>query len=1654
MPISNGSAQGRPGTESGSAANSTNNSSHNNLPTSRESTDFRQLYRSISGESNNQSSPDMRRSNHKSPPYPRRNSSHIISNPMHFFSSWGEDPRESRYNSEEDEAADRNGDAGANDEVHGSKNYPPNQWTNQPDDHHQNEPTSPQSRRSAAMQNFTKFVSRSNRTSDGQLERKKKKEKHQRPGPQLGEQSYSYTNTDLRAQRLVNSFIINEPSLGIMASCLFVDEGGIARAPLLFSLLGFNVVDISPNEYTRNRKFRIDLEYGVGDRSMKWSVERTATDLFYLHSRCKIDSWRTVFGTRTKLPKFPIPSFKDRRKKTKVSDTASQFNGTIPRGDTDNQSIMSAQSGLSRVRSRLGSLTSALSQELAPKESKSDHILKRRTKNNEYLKQVDNYLKELIEYVALTPLSNFVFMFFEISPISSLLNYEGSFQGKQGSIHISSSAKSQGWRVGHFKANDIKGMYDRRTEKWMLVRNSYVVYVSDINSTTPLDVFLVDTNFKIHTKSNVIKDEDENVDFDETLADKKGLHHAKIFPHLKIVLENRERKLVLNPRSSKEHKAWLESFRQMQHNTNWGEKHRFDSFAPVRQNCFAQWFVDARDYFWAVSAAMEMAKETIYIHDWWLSPELYLRRPALGNQQYRIDRLLQRKAREGVKIFVIVYRNVGTTVATDSLYTKHSLLWLNEDNIHVIRSPNQLLQNTFFWAHHEKLCIVDSTYAFLGGIDLCYGRYDTADHVLADDSPDDFEKFGANDYATVADLENFQVFMGKDYSNPRVKDFFELDKPYKSMYDRQTTPRMPWHDIHMMTYGKIARDLARHFVQRWNYLIRQKRPSRLTPLLLPPPDFTDEEAQNAGYSDTCEVQLLRSSGKWSLGLEEHEQSIQNAYLKLIETSEHFVYIENQFFVTSCFIDGVEIKNRIGDALVERIIRAHQEGSTWKAIIVIPLMPGFEAQVDEAEGSSVRVIMQCQFMSISRGETSIFAKLRKRGINPDNYIQFFSLRKWGRIGPQRTLVTEQLYIHAKCMIVDDRAVIIGSANINERSMRGVRDSEVAAVIRDTEMISTHMNGAPYKAARFAHTLRMRLMREHLGVSIDVFDTVERRFKRFEEFAKTESGLKFATNKFGNKRYYVNSAMVEIASRDVLNEKEGTRRWKDHINLSNLDETLAEVDYKEEIDDAPKPLELPTMFNYRTGPSEANMGVRDKKKKSYDNRVQHNEQHKKDVLGDGLDKYHSEFAKSARLSSSKFLQEKSLQVMESNLPRNDFVPCYEDVLDFLNCDDDQVAANKDEESEQLINERNEERWLLLKKVSYLQRVAANEKKYVAAENKKRASAGLQPLRPSTDMNGTLKEVHESTVDSPDKLTADEAVKSGFQAGSPVSCSDSEIKDILETISSPDADCANSFIDPYGFEDPLNPEFYELLWYEIARKNTDIFRMIFHCQPDDAVARWSDYTNFSKLQSKFMKGQSSTKGDAAPMFKAEVEEVGDDVLHMGNNIERTADSLRDDIGVLGWVPPEKKESGDTEHEQKKRYRLTRRFSSVPGSVSKNGDEPKHDDYDENEESPTFNGDESREDAEQDTSQESPTDATTAKDNGTSRAHEKYRKNRTTNFATRRRMLSGELVYDKEAAEKLLSSIKGHLVLFPTQWLDVELENDNWFYNTDRIPPMEIYD
>lgn len=67
-----------------------------------------------------------------------------------------------------------------------------------------------------------------------------------------------------------------------------------------------------------------------------------------------------------------------------------------------------------------------------------------------------------------------------------------------------------------------------------------------------------------------------------------------------------------------------------------------------------------------------------------------------------------------------------------------------------------------------------------------------------------------------------------------------------------------------------------------------------------------------------------------------------------------------------------------------------------------------------------------------------------------------------------------------LIVDDRTVIIGSANINDRSLRGNRDSEIAAYIEPQDMIDSTMGGKPFKVSKFAQDLRLKLWRNYLGL----------------------------------------------------------------------------------------------------------------------------------------------------------------------------------------------------------------------------------------------------------------------------------------------------------------------------------------------------------------------------------------------------------------------------------------------------------------------------------------------------------------------------------------------------------------------------------------------
>ena len=437
--------------------------------------------------------------------------------------------------------------------------------------------------------------------------------------------------------------------------------------------------------------------------------------------------------------------------------------------------------------------------------------------------------------------------------------------------------------------------------------------------------------------------------------------------------------------------------------------------------------------------------------------------------------------------------------------------------------------------------------------------------------------------------------------------------------------RMPWHDVAMGVVGPCVYDIAEHFVLRWNFVKRDKykHDSRYDWLELRGRQGEDEdlvavqrpkhpvgdyilhplsalETKNLEGRGTVRAQIVRSSADWSSGiLTDH--SIQNAYAEVIRKAEHFVYIENQFFITATGDKQSPVHNTIGAAMVEAVVRAAKEGRKFRIIVLIPSVPGFAGDLRSDGATGTRAIMDYQYKSICRGEESIFGKIRAAGVDPEQHIFFFNLRSYDRVAKTRAVkrteketgikysevqrgaaeelmpgairektrekedrnpgappvshhrqenrskkeeehdekalgekdrfeltlraheedpgriaatvahhamadgadgkglieeawdegedaaeeevenwVQEELYIHAKLLIADDRVVICGSSNLNDRSQMGNHDSELSIVMEDTRLVDSTMDGKPFQAGWHATTLRRYLWREHLGL----------------------------------------------------------------------------------------------------------------------------------------------------------------------------------------------------------------------------------------------------------------------------------------------------------------------------------------------------------------------------------------------------------------------------------------------------------------------------------------------------------------------------------------------------------------------------------------------
>ncbi|KAI3734422.1 hypothetical protein L6452_13890 [Arctium lappa] len=491
------------------------------------------------------------------------------------------------------------------------------------------------------------------------------------------------------------------------------------------------------------------------------------------------------------------------------------------------------------------------------------------------------------------------------------------------------------------------------------------------------------------------------------------------------------------------------------------------------------------------------AHHLVYIVGWSIYDKVKLvrepNRPLPSGGDLTLGELLKYKSQEGVRVLLLVWDDKTSHnkffIKTEGVMQTHdeeTRKFFKHSSVHCVLSPRyasnklsifkQQVVGTLY-THHQKCVIVDTQAhgnnrkisAFIGGLDLCDGRYDTPEHRLFRDLDTVFEN---------------------DFHNP-------------TFTAGTKAPRQPWHDLHCKIDGPAAYDVLKNFEQRWRKATkwsefgrRFKRVShwhddslikieRISWILSPTSTIPNDDpalwVSKEEDPENWHVQVFRSIDSGSLkGFPKDvrvaesqnlvcaknlviDRSIQKAYIQAIRSAKNFIYIENQYFLGSSYawhsyrdagadhLIPVELALKIASK-----IRANERFSVY---IVIPMWP--EGVPSSASAQEI-LFWQAQTMQMMYEVIARELKnLNLENAHPQDYLNFYCLGNreqcedqvsnsgslsssngGGSISASQKHGRFMIYVHAKGMIVDDEYVILGSANINQRSMAGSRDTEIA------------------------------------------------------------------------------------------------------------------------------------------------------------------------------------------------------------------------------------------------------------------------------------------------------------------------------------------------------------------------------------------------------------------------------------------------------------------------------------------------------------------------------------------------------------------------------------------------------------------------------------
>lgn len=259
--------------------------------------------------------------------------------------------------------------------------------------------------------------------------------------------------------------------------------------------------------------------------------------------------------------------------------------------------------------------------------------------------------------------------------------------------------KKRGGYYLHTKCfNCIKQFFSFYKSNWIAITSDGVCYCQSISSSL--------SNIK------------EMLFFDKTVKVRFGRSTAH--GRLGIVIYTSTRKLIWKVKSKLKLFNLLSALNQAILNCPYVSPNRFASFSPPRMNNEVTTYINAEGYYKELMKRLNSAQFEVFIRGWWVCPDIYLQRPSTSFPDSRLDRVLRSIAKAGVKVYIILFKEYEPKMYNDSVHAKSVLENLHH-NIRIVRHPPR---KYFFWSHHEKSIVIDQEIAFLGGIDLCHGRFE------------------------------------------------------------------------------------------------------------------------------------------------------------------------------------------------------------------------------------------------------------------------------------------------------------------------------------------------------------------------------------------------------------------------------------------------------------------------------------------------------------------------------------------------------------------------------------------------------------------------------------------------------------------------------------------------------------------------------------------------------------------------------------------------------------------------------------------------------------------------------------------------------------------------------------------------------------------